>query len=73
LVVRSPPRAGSRVPSMGGPYAAHWRSWRRPVPVLSNSVEDVATVPGVALRWRGWPHRVDSDGEDRFRRPDVTA
>jgi hypothetical protein len=27
----------------------------------------------VALQWRGWPHRVDSDGKDRSRRPDVTA
>jgi hypothetical protein len=57
----------------GGPYATHWRSWRRPVTVHSNSVEDVVTVPGVALRWRGWLHRVDSDGEDRSRRPDVMA
>jgi hypothetical protein len=73
LVVRPPPRAGSRVPSTGGPYAAQWRSWLRPVPVHSNSVEDVVTVPGVALQWRGWPHMVDSDGEDRSRRPDVTA
>jgi hypothetical protein len=24
-------------------------------------------------QWRGWPHRVDSDGDDRSRRPDVTA
>jgi hypothetical protein len=30
-------------------------------------------VPGVALQWRGWPHRVDSDEEDRSRRPDVTT
>jgi hypothetical protein len=44
-----------------------------PVPVHSNSVRDVVTVPGVALQWRGWPHRVDSDGEDRSRRPDVTT
>jgi hypothetical protein len=34
---------------------------------------DVTTVPGVALQWRGWPHRADSNGEDRSRRPDVTA
>jgi hypothetical protein len=20
-------------------------------------------MPGVALQWRGWPHRVDSDGK----------
>jgi hypothetical protein len=30
-------------------------------------------MPGVALQWLGWPHRVDSDGKDRSRRPDVTA
>jgi hypothetical protein len=30
-------------------------------------------VLGVVLQWRGWPHRVDSDEEDRSRRPDVTA
>jgi hypothetical protein len=62
-----------RVPSTGHPYAAQWRSWRRPVPVHSNCSADVVTVPGVALQWRGWPRRVDSNGEDRSRRPDVTA
>jgi hypothetical protein len=30
-------------------------------------------VPSVALQWYGWLHRVDSDGDDRSRRPDVTA
>jgi hypothetical protein len=34
---------------------------------------DVVTVPGVVRQWRGWPHRVDSDGNDRSRQPDVTA
>jgi hypothetical protein len=34
---------------------------------------DVVTVPGVVWQRRGWPHRVDSDGKDRSRRPDVTA
>jgi hypothetical protein len=34
---------------------------------------DVVTVLGVARQWRGWPHRIDSDGEDGSRRPDVTA
>jgi hypothetical protein len=67
------PWAGSRVPSTGGPYVAQWQSWRRPIPVHSNSIGDVVTVPGVALQWRGWPHRVDSDGEDRSRQPDITA
>jgi hypothetical protein len=48
-----------------GSYVAQWWSWRRLVPAHSNSVGDVVTVPGVALRWQGWPHRVDSDGDDR--------
>jgi hypothetical protein len=39
----------------------------------SNSVGDVVTVPGVMLQWWGWPHRDDSDGEDRSRWPDVTV
>jgi hypothetical protein len=34
---------------------------------------DVAIVPGVVRQWRVWPHRVDSDGDDRSHRPDVTA
>jgi hypothetical protein len=34
---------------------------------------DVITVSGVARQWQGWPHRVDSDGKDRSRRPDVTV
>jgi hypothetical protein len=34
---------------------------------------DVVIVPGVVRQWRGWPHRVDSDGDDRSRRPDVTV
>jgi hypothetical protein len=34
---------------------------------------DVVTVLGVARQWRGWPHRVNSDGEDRSRWPDVTT
>jgi hypothetical protein len=75
VVVGCPAAAAGRfgVPSMGGPYVAQWRSWQRPVPVHSNHIRDVVTVPGVVLQWREWPHRVDSDGEDRSRRPDVTA
>jgi hypothetical protein len=34
---------------------------------------DVTTVPSVVRQWRGWPHRVDSDGDDRSHRPDVTV
>jgi membrane-associated protease RseP (regulator of RpoE activity) len=57
----------------GAPYVTQWRSWRRLVPAHYNSIGDVVTVPGVALQWQGWPHRVDSDEDDRSRRPDVTA
>jgi hypothetical protein len=32
---------------------------------------DVATASGVVRQWRGWPHRADSDGDDRSYRPDV--
>jgi hypothetical protein len=55
----------------GRPYEAQWRAWRCPVPVHLNSIGDGAAVLGVALQWRGWPHRADSDGEDRSCRPDV--
>jgi hypothetical protein len=48
----------------GGPYVAQWRSWRRLVPAHSNNVGDVVIVPGVALQWQGWPHRVDIEGGD---------
>jgi hypothetical protein len=42
-------------------------------PAHSNSIGDVVTVLGVVLQWRGWSHRANSDGDDRSRRPDVTA
>jgi hypothetical protein len=57
----------------GGSYEVQWQAWRRPVPVRFNSVGDVVAVPGVALQWRGWPHRADGDREDRSHWPDVTA
>jgi hypothetical protein len=63
----------SRVQLTGGPYAVQWQSWRRLVPVHSNNIGDVVTTLGVALQWRGWSHRVDSDGDDRSRHPDFTA
>jgi hypothetical protein len=44
---------------------------RCPVPVRFHSVKDGAAVPGMVLQWQGWPHRVDGDGDDRFRRPDA--
>jgi hypothetical protein len=57
----------------GGPYEVQRRAWCRAVPVRSNSAGVVAAVRGVALQGQGWPHRVDSDVDDRSRRPDVTA
>jgi hypothetical protein len=42
-------------------------------PRTSQQRWDVATVSGVVRQWRGWPHRVDSDEDDRSCRPDVTA
>jgi hypothetical protein len=42
-------------------------------PRASQQRRDVATVSGVEEQWRGWSHRVDGDGDDRSRRPDVTA
>jgi hypothetical protein len=73
LVVRPPPVDRLEGAVDGGPYEVQWRAWRRPVPVRSNSVGDVVAVPDVALQWQGWPHRADSDGEDRSRQPDVTV
>jgi hypothetical protein len=32
-------------------------------PRMLNSVEAVVAVCGVAQQGRGWPHRVDSDGD----------
>jgi hypothetical protein len=43
------------------------------VPPRSNNAGVVAAVCSVALQGRGWPHRVDSDGDDYSRRPDVMA
>jgi hypothetical protein len=71
LVVWPPPAGRFEGAVNGGPYEAQWQAWRRPVPVRSNSVGDVVSVPGVALQGRGWPHRAGSDGEDHSRRPDV--
>jgi hypothetical protein len=42
-------------------------------PCMPQQRRDVVTVPGVVQQWRGWSHRVDSDGDGRSRRPDVTA
>jgi hypothetical protein len=71
LAVRPPPAGRFEGAVNGRPYEAQWQAWRRPVPVCFNSVGDVVAVPGVALQWRGWPHRADSDGEDHPRWPDT--
>jgi hypothetical protein len=42
-------------------------------PRMSQQHWDVATASGVVRQWPGWPHRADSDGNDRSRRPDVTV
>jgi hypothetical protein len=55
------------------PYEAQWLVWRCPVAAHFHSLRDGDTVAGMALQWRGWSHRVDSDGGDRSHRPDVTA
>jgi hypothetical protein len=73
LTARSPSAGRLEGGVDGSPYEVQWRAWRRPVPVRFNSVGDVVAVPSVALQWRGWPHRADSDGEGRSRRPDVTV
>jgi hypothetical protein len=73
LAVR-PLRAGRLEGAVnGGPYKVQCQARRRLVPVCSNSVGDVITVPSVALQRRGWPHRADSDGDDRSRQPDIMA
>jgi hypothetical protein len=53
LAVRPPPAGRFEGAINGGPYEVQWRVWRRPVPMLTNSVGDVVAVPGVALQWRG--------------------
>jgi hypothetical protein len=73
LAVRPSPAGRLEGVVNGGPYEVQWQAWRRPVPVRSNSIGVVVAVPGMALQWRGWPHKADSDGEDCSRRPDVTA
>jgi hypothetical protein len=42
-------------------------------PRAPQQYRDVVTVLGVVWQWRGWPHRVDSDGKDRSHRPNVTV
>jgi hypothetical protein len=67
----TPWQAGSRVPltrAVRGTVAFVAMS----CPRTPQQRWDVATVSGVMRQWRRWPHRADSDGDDRSRRPDVT-
>jgi hypothetical protein len=55
-----------------GPEAAQWRAWQCPI-VPGSLVPGIATMPGMAAQWWGWPHRAESDGGDVLRWFDVTA
>jgi hypothetical protein len=67
------PRADSRVPSTGGAVRDTVAVVATYCPRALQQRRDVVTVLGVARQWRGWPRRVDSNGKDHSRRPDVTA
>jgi hypothetical protein len=67
VVIRGQARGGH----LWWPVRGTTQTWRRPAPVLSNSVGVVVAVRGAALQGWGWPHRIDSDGDDRSRRPDI--
>jgi hypothetical protein len=54
-------------------YKAQWLEWQCPVAACSHSVGYGGAVAGMASRWRGWSHKADGDGGDRFHWPDVTA
>jgi hypothetical protein len=73
LAVRSSSVDRLEVAVDGGPYEVQRQVWWRPAPVRSNSARVVAAVRGAALQRRGWPHKVDNDGDDRSRRRDVMA
>jgi hypothetical protein len=57
----------------GGPVRGAVAVVTTSCPRVLQQRRDVVTVPGVVQQWWGWPHRVDSDGDDRSRRPDVTT
>jgi hypothetical protein len=57
----------------GGPVRGTVAVMATSCPCAPQQHRDVVTVPGMAWQWREWPHRVDSDGDDRSRRPDVAA
>jgi hypothetical protein len=73
LVVRPPPVGRFEGVVDGGPVRGTVAVVATSCPRAPQQRRDVVTVPGVVRQWRGWPHRVDSDGDDRSRRPDITA
>jgi hypothetical protein len=75
VVVGRPATAAGRFEGVvnGGPVCGTVVVVAMSCPCAPNSVGDVVTVPGVVRQWRGWPHRVDNDRDDRSHRPDVTA
>jgi hypothetical protein len=57
----------------GGPVRGTVAVMATSCPSTSQQRREAVTVPGVVQQWRGWSRRVDSDGDDRSHRPDVTA
>jgi hypothetical protein len=57
----------------GGPIRGTVAVMAASCPHALQQHRDVVTVPGVVRQWWGWPRRVDRDGDDRSRRPDVTG
>jgi hypothetical protein len=75
VVVGRPAAAAGRLEGAvnGGPVRGTVAVVVTSCPRALQQHRDVVTVSGVARQRRGWPHRVDSDGKDRYRRPNVTA
>jgi hypothetical protein len=57
----------------GGPVRGTVAIVATSCPCAPQQRRDVVTVPDVVLQWRGWSHKVDSNEDDRSRRPDVTV
>jgi hypothetical protein len=57
----------------GGPIRGTVALMATSCPCALQQHRDVITVPGVVRQWRGWPRRVDRNGDDRSCRHDVTA
>jgi hypothetical protein len=75
IAVGRPAAAVGRIEGVvdGGPVRGTVAIMATSCPHVPQQRWDVVTVPGVVRQWRGWSHRVDSDGDDRSRRPDITA